>query len=116
MGNAEFTHDLFQLIGFLAGTIEWCVRQDADEFLTTIACNDIMRTIAVGLDCGSDRVQANITCLMSIEIVVALEEIDINHDQSQRPLDPHAAAPFGLDRDVELTSVGDPGEAVGQRQ
>ena len=92
------------------------IRQQQCELFAAIARGEVRRALRMMADHQSYGAKAIVAGLMPILVIVFLEVVDIDQEQAQFKVVAFGARPFLRQRFVELTSIGEAGEAVGPRQ
>ena len=82
--NGQFRYGFSYRFGNVCRPSQFGFRKDECEFLATISSDHVRRTVTTGTQRGCYALQALITGLMSIVVVVCLKNIDIAHHQRQR--------------------------------
>jgi hypothetical protein len=112
VGDAQRTNALFQPPADDQGPRRIGVGQDARKLLAAVARHHIGRTIQAALQCLGSAAQAVIARLVPVEIVEALEEVDVEQQQRQRRAVAPRTLPLVEQSLVEVTPVEDAREAV----
>nr|GEZ02307.1 hypothetical protein [Tanacetum cinerariifolium] len=92
------------------------IGQHEGKFFAAITGREVGRTAGVGADGLGDLTQRFIPFEMPKRIVVGFEIIHVDHQQRQLRLFANGAAPLQFQVFVEVSAVGQPGQAVGIHQ
>lgn len=112
MGHIEGLYSLAQLPAFALGPGLINTRQQANEFFSAIARKGIRRSLYGSGQVAGDGFQTGIPAWMAMIVVVFLEGIHIDHDESDRRFVAQPAAPFPLIVAIEKTTIGYAGQWI----
>ena len=112
MGNFEGGDALPESFGGPAGFDSIRIGQQGDEFFTAIACQQFAAALQSARKRVGDRLQAFVPRLMAVRVVEKLEIIDVHEDNGDRALGFAGSPPFGFQRGVEESAIGNAGQSV----
>ena len=83
MWQLSILHCLAQSFGLRERIAYLAFRHQTDKLFATIAGNKIVGAMHLSQQGLGYRLQANITSLVAVVVVVAFEEVDVDHQQPQ---------------------------------
>ena len=105
-----------QFLGHAVRPIKTDRQRKKDELLTTITHHQIGGTADGDSQNLCDLLQTTIANQITIMIIINLEPIDIQHGQSQQLTDTLDALPFLVQHLVEVATIGNAGQGIGQAE
>ena len=116
MLNGQLDYFLAQFLRQGSSVVPGWPVQDQHELLATVAGAEVERALGGVRYRQRDAPQAIVAGLMTMQIVVDLEVIDIDQNDLDRYLFPSRLTPDALDVVVEYPPVIEPGQTVALRQ
>lgn len=112
MGYAQVAGRQAHAFGDRIGTVGIGSRQDGDEFFATITRHRVFDPEERFAERAGDRLEADVTRLVAIDVIELLEKIDIADDDAERAFGANAAFPFSGQGVIEMPPIRDAGQAV----
>src|SRR3954452_21695145 len=113
--NGPMTDGVADALGGVARSLPAGLRQDDDELLAAVATDhvDLADLIA---DPVGDLHHHRVAHLVAVGIVDLLEQVEVEHQDGQRAVEPAGTLDFSTQGCLEEPVVAETGEAVGDRQ
>ncbi len=108
----QLQHSLVGSPGNLSCPCRVAVRQHEGKFLAAISRGEIKVLPYRCLQCSGNRGQATIAADVAVMVIVAFEDVDIDHHHPDTAAIAQRAQPLGPEHFVESASVREPGQRI----
>lgn len=112
MCNPEGLNTLAKCFRHLGRSVRAGAGEDDHEFVAAITSDQVSRSVDGSRDRSSHLPEAFVAGRMPMGIVIRFEAIDVEHDQGERRRFANRSTPFLVQKVVELSAIGNAGEAV----
>ena len=112
VGEAAVFYGAANLLGDGVGAEAVGVGEDDDELFSAVACEEVGGALDDGVGGLGDDAEALVALEVSVEIVVAFEEVHVEDEERDGGVIAHGSAPLLIEDFVEAAAVGDAGETV----
>jgi len=103
-----------QIFGNSGGALAIGIAQKKHKFFTTITGGKIGGSAGILVDNSGNLLQAVITTLMSVIVVIIFEQVDINIEQRDRKVLTISDAPLSIECLIKGAAIGNIGQPIGQ--